>query len=75
MARPSCRSGGTFMPALTGWGVLHPTLRSLQHDNDGDTAGTWQGFPPSMCLHSAEPSCLWQLGRNVGMTLSHYRGG
>lgn len=71
-----------FHASANGMGsaVLHPTPRSLQHDNDGGTAGTWQGFPPSMCLHSAEPSCSLQLesqslGRDVGMTPSHHRGG
>lgn len=64
MARPSCRSGGTFMPALTGWGV--PCCTRPRAACSMTTTGAQQGLgraslPPSACTVLNPPArCSWR---------------
>lgn len=71
MARSSCRSGGTFMPALTGWGV--PCCTRPRSACSMTTMGTQQGLgraslPPCACTVLNPPACgSWRVGAWGGM--------
>lgn len=78
VARPSCRSGGTFMPALTGWGV--PCCTRHRAACSMTAMGTQQGLgrahlPQCACTVLNPPARCRSLGRDMGLTPSHHRGG